>query len=97
MGKTISSILALIVSLFVGGLLVQKLYYWFLIPVFTELPEISYSQAIGISMATVLFKSLTMPLKNNLYDVEETHIRAWFTPLIYLIYLGISYLVYLLI
>lgn len=42
-------------GLFVGGLVVQQFYTWFLQSVFTQLPQINYWQAIGLSSFLYLF------------------------------------------
>lgn len=50
-------------GIFVGGLLVQQFYIWFLQPVFTNVPNINYWQAIGLSMFLYLFNQI------KVYDI----------------------------
>ncbi len=42
---------------FSWGFVLYKFWYWFLIPVFTELPEISFWAAVGLMMFVTLFKN----------------------------------------
>ncbi len=39
------------------GLLCWKFWYWFLLPVFTTLPNIMYLEAVGLMMFISLFKN----------------------------------------
>lgn len=43
-------------SSIVGGYVVYKFWYWFVLPVFPELPEVTYAQAIGLMFFIGLFK-----------------------------------------
>lgn len=47
----------LIYSAFAWGFVLYKLYGWFLMPVFTTLPVITFTQAVGIMLFLRLFKS----------------------------------------
>lgn len=42
---------------FSWGLILFKFWYWFLLPVFTTLPEIDYWQAVGLILFIGLFKN----------------------------------------
>lgn len=48
--------IAIIYSAFAYGFLVYKFYYWFILPVFHDLPQISIPAAIGIGLFISLFK-----------------------------------------
>lgn len=39
------------------GWLIYKFWYWFLLPVFPQMPHISFAQALGIMMFLTLFKN----------------------------------------
>ncbi len=43
-------------STLMGGLVLDCFWDWFLIPVFPELPDISYAQAVGLMFFISLFK-----------------------------------------
>ena len=52
-------------SSIMGGYVVYKFWYWFLLPVFPELPDITYAQAIGLMFFIGLFKYHGKSNKND--------------------------------
>lgn len=54
-------LVGLIYEAFAYGFVVYKMWYWFLTPIFTALPHISLSQAIGISLFIGLFRNIGSP------------------------------------
>lgn len=46
-----------IYGMFTYGIITLKFYNWFILPVFTTLPQIDFFQAIGISCFLALFKN----------------------------------------
>lgn len=44
---------------FVGGLILYKFYWWFLVPVFVNIPTITITQAMGMTFILTLFRSVT--------------------------------------
>jgi hypothetical protein len=56
--------IALIYGAFAYGFVVYKMYYWFLLPVFINLPHISVYEGIGIGLFIGLFRS------NSSHDYE---------------------------
>lgn len=48
--------IGIIYSAFAYGFITYKFYCWFLLPVFTSLPHITVSYAIGLSLFIGLFK-----------------------------------------
>jgi len=48
---------AILYSVFMWGLVLYKFWYWFLLPIFTELPEITYLMAVGLMLFIGLFQS----------------------------------------
>lgn len=48
--------LIILYSSFTWGFVLYKFYYWFLLPVFTTLPQITFWQAVGVMIFIGLFK-----------------------------------------
>ncbi len=44
---------------FSWGLVLYKCWYWFILPVFTTLPHITYTQAVGLMLVIGLFDRAT--------------------------------------
>lgn len=55
-------------GLVIGGLVVDRFYYWFALPIFIALPAITYYQAIGLYCFLSLFKTIK-------YEPEEENSR----------------------
>ena len=62
LGLTLGVIILVIVIIFystlTSSLVLYKFWYWFLLPVFPEMPEITYSAAVGLSLFTVVLKTV---------------------------------------
>jgi hypothetical protein len=71
--KIVVIMLATVVVVVFKGFLLAKFWGWFIIPVF-NLPSLSITTAIGISMTAGLF-TFTMP-KENKYDEKS---KYWLT------------------
>lgn len=71
LGKIFLILLGLTYGALVGGLTVLKFYTWFLLPVFTTLPIITFTQAIGISM----FLSILKTSKDKSKDKDD--VKYW--------------------
>jgi len=52
-------------SSLMGGLVLYKFWVWFVLPVFTELPEISFGQAVGLMFVISLFKATSGSSKDE--------------------------------
>lgn len=63
-------VIGIISSVTLSSFYLMKCYSWFLMPVFKFLPDISYSEAIGIATFLAVLKYKYKP-KNDT-DVEET-------------------------
>lgn len=82
---------ALVYGAFTWGLVVFKFWHWFVLPVFTTVPDINYVQAIGIMMFIGLFHGQNYQiLKKEYKDTKTANIFPWIAPWISL---GIGYLV----
>lgn len=64
----ISFILSFFVT-FYHGFVFQKLYTWFILPVFTNMPELNYIQATGI---TIVIALLTHQINLSSNSEDET-------------------------
>ena len=74
-------------SSIMGGLVVFKFWYWFVLPVFPELPNITYVQAIGLMLFIGLFKNNG---KSNDNDNQKENLLLYFlTPILMLVVGGI--------
>jgi hypothetical protein len=62
---------ALFYGAFAWGWVCFKFWYWFVLPVFTTLPELTLIQCIGLMMFISLFKSTQAQVINKEY-VNET-------------------------
>ena len=61
-------ICALAYDALVWGLAGYKFWYWFLLPVFTTLPQILFWQAVGLMFFISLFKSQGQTIKKEYRD-----------------------------
>ncbi len=65
--------IGIIYSAFAYGFLTYKFYYWFMLPVFHSLPEITIAQAIGVGLFISLFKGSS---SSNEYKYKGESIKA---------------------
>jgi hypothetical protein len=81
---------------FSWGLVFMKFYYWFLLPVFTTLPHITFWHAVGIMFVIALFErgsALTLnaikkEYKDNTMVAIGAVLAPWMTLLVgYLFYI----------
>lgn len=73
---------------FSWGLVFYKFYHWFILPIFTELPQIDFWQAVGMSLFLVLFKNHSaVKNEDDKTDWGTFIISPW-------IILGVGYLIY---
>jgi hypothetical protein len=89
LGGIVGVTLLVLYGAFVGGFILYKMWYWFLIPVFPMLPHISINEAIGISLFLSLIKSYT----SKEYSYNGTEIKqkvdwasAFITPWLVLLF-----------
>lgn len=69
------------------GLVMYKFWYWFLLPVFPALPQITYVHAIGLIMFIQLFHTVQTQVIKKEYKEETTGsilavIAPWVTLLL---------------
>ena len=74
-------------STFSWGLVTYKFWYWFLLPIFPELPLLNFWQAVGIMFFISLFKSHSGEGIKSEYKDTTSHtisvlLAPWFTLLI---------------
>jgi hypothetical protein len=91
------SIFKYLYGIFVGGLTVYLFYAWFLLPVFTQLPELGYWQSIGISSFLYLFnqiKPIDVVFQNDHKDEDLVKYGGFIIPWIIM---GLGFITHLVI
>lgn len=87
--KTFFNILAFPYSIFTKGIITMLFWQWFLVPVFPEIPLITFLQAIGLTFFFVILRAGGRDLKKKYYDEsEEQTIKSFLNPVLLL---GIGY------
>lgn len=96
-GIIILIVLSLCYGAVIGGVIVSKFWGWFILPIFTTLPNITWIQGIGVSMFIGLFKYID----TNSKTIDEVEIKSkanWGLAILYSpIILLIGYLLHLII
>ena len=88
---------AIIYNAITWGLVMYKYYYWFILPIFTTLPEINFLHAIGLMLFISLFKyQRTYNIKDE-YLKETQMTQMWLAAVSPSLFLLIGWLVYLVI
>lgn len=73
-------------SSFSWGLVLYKFWYWFLLPVFPDLPEITYILAVGLMLFIGLFHNQTHTVIKEEYRKQGWEVSGiFFAPWITLI------------
>ena len=68
---------------FSWGFVLYKFWYWFLLPVFTELPEINFYEAVGLMLFLSLFKNNKVTEnENEKINWKQVFLLPWLTLLI---------------
>ena len=62
------------------GIVLYKFWYWFLIPVFPILPEISYTLSVGLIMFIALFHNHSSNIKEEYKDTKQVYINMFLAP-----------------
>jgi hypothetical protein len=55
-GKIMFGILMLVIGIIISGIMMMLCWSWFIVPVFTTLPILTFGQSIGISMFLAVLK-----------------------------------------
>jgi len=87
----IVAILVFIYSSFSWGFVVYKFWGWFLLPVFPQLPHITFWQAVGLSFVISLFKGTQTSIKSEYKEANSDLCKTIITPWVTLI---IAYFIY---
>lgn len=96
LGGLVIILLLFVYGILVGGLLVDRFYYWFILPVFTGLPLITFYQAIGLSFFITLFRNHTIE-DDEKKTKEEKHKKMAQGLAYYPVLLGLGWIVHLII
>lgn len=77
---------------FAWGFVFYKFYYWFVLPVFNNLPVINFHQAIGLAFFTTLFKNnFTLVNKPEFRDDNILPYIHFFAPILIF---NVGYIIY---
>lgn len=72
---------AILYSAFSWGLVLWKFWYWFLLPVFPDMPHINYWQAMGLFLFIGLFNThVPQVLKKEYTDASTNAIAQYIAP-----------------
>lgn len=87
LGAIILIAVALCYGALVWGLVLYKFWYWFLLPVFTTVPNITYVQAVGLVFVVSLFHTVNSQIIKKEYKDETSSnvvglIAPWLTLLL---------------
>lgn len=83
-------VLQIIYATFSWGVTLFYFWYWFLLPVFPDLPQITFLHAVGLMLFIYLFKNknLDLPIKDEYLKLEEkknikivSYLGPWITLL----------------
>jgi hypothetical protein len=78
-GKFFTGLIMIIVSTIVVGFVLMKTWAWFVVPVFTSLPKLTFGQAVGLS---VFLSILIAKRANKEYEFYEL-VDKFFNDLIF--------------
>ena len=96
-GKVTIEIIVTIICLIGWSILCQKLWLWFLIPTFPELPVLTLKQSLGIIMFMQIIHQTNIPKRQIEYTVEEEVTHSVIRVIIPYLLLLIDYIIYILI
>lgn len=81
--KSIKAGLCLIYLILIWGFITKQYWQWFILPIFTTLPQITFYQAIGLSFFIGLFKTLSYENIGK-ESTNKMYMYAIVTPLLIL-------------
>ena len=84
--------LAFVYSTFAWGLVTYKFWYWFILPIFPDLPEVTFLQCIGMYMFISLFHGLHINAMKKEYKDENA--ERWAAVIAPIVVLMIGWLVH---
>lgn len=76
------------------GLVLFKFWGWFVLPVFTTLPEITFVQALGLMFFIGLFKTLPPSIKKEYKEKHADSITILLAPWICLFFGWMAYVIF---
>ena len=81
-GKFFTGIIMLIVSIIISGFLLMKTWAWFIAPVFTSVPKLTFTQSVGVSIFLSIFIAKRANKANKEYEFYEL-VEKFFNDLIF--------------
>jgi hypothetical protein len=89
-------IILLCYEIFLWGVVCWKFWLWFVLPIFPELPTISFVHAVGLSLFISLFKNhSTQFVKNQYVDNDTTILQILVSPLLTFVIGWLTYIIFL--
>jgi len=74
-------------NMFSWGFVLYKFWYWFILPIFNNLPEISYLESVGIFLFIALFKvGNYQKMKDEFIDYTTMNIVNVISPWITILF-----------
>jgi len=87
--------IAFVYSTLAWGLVLYKFWGWFVLPVFTDLPEITFVQALGLMFVIGLFKAIAhQSVKKEYRDVNAEY-ALLLAPWVSLLFGWLAYAIWL--
>lgn len=87
--------IAFVYSTLAWGLVLHKFWGWFVLPVFTDLPEITFVQALGLMFVIHLFKGVMhQSIKKEYRDVNAEY-ALLLAPWVSLFFGWLAYVIWL--
>jgi hypothetical protein len=96
-GKFMLGVIMIIIGTLVSGFMLFKLWAWFVLPVFESLPQMTFSQSVGLSLfLTIVFYRNPHTTKEE-QDFSELIGKFLAGLLLYIFLFGFAWIVYLII
>jgi len=92
LSKILAGIVMVVIGTIVNGFFFMKIWTWFMVPVFENLPVLTFPQSVGVATFIMIIRQKRTDTKGkDFLDV----VSEWFEGLFYTVVLfGLSYVVY---
>jgi hypothetical protein len=92
-GKLFMGIVLAACSIIIGGFFFMKLWIWFMVPAFSNLPVLTFAQSVGVATFIAMMK--VKRDKNDDKNFGDV-VADWFEGIIFtLVMFGMSYVIYI--
>jgi len=95
-GKFMLGVIMIIIGTIVSGFMLFKLWAWFVVPVFEFLPQMTFSQSVGLSLflSIIFFRNTQTKTEQDFAEIVGIFLS---TLLIWVLLFGFAWIVYLII